>query len=273
MKVFVEMVAYNEEHIIEAAIRSVYDYVDKIIVVDGSKEGPSTDRTAEAAQDVGKKVRLVSGTFIASDGSWGERKQRQRCIDMMPKGKDNWCMLHDADEVFDDPQIQRLIEHLENAKPENMLFSYGWIHFWRDLQHIVTGGDWSAPRPVGTFRLIPEAQQLSYNEVGTPKPNYKNWICASSPLKVILDDVFFYHYGHVLPFERAEFKVKHFVEQGLCDHFGYRPDEWERYRKEQFIPDWNKGFDVDGCKPYDGTHPIEVKPVFEKLNSFWKKKH
>ena len=36
MKVYIGMIAYNEEVFIEASLKSVYDYVDEIIVIDGS---------------------------------------------------------------------------------------------------------------------------------------------------------------------------------------------------------------------------------------------
>ena len=68
MKVFVGMIAYNEEYMIEAAIRSIYGFVSKIIVVDGSPTGPSTDRTAEIVNSIEadsdiKKIKYISGTY------------------------------------------------------------------------------------------------------------------------------------------------------------------------------------------------------------------
>jgi len=273
MKVFVGMPAYNEELIIGPAIKSTYDYVDKIFVVNGSKEGPSTDKTVEEAASVGSKVEIVSGTFVADDNSWGEQKQRQKCIDLMEKGENNWCIFQDADEVFDDPQIQRLHEHMAKALSEIKLFAYGVTHFWRDPWHAVGGGDWNKPRRYQAFRLIPGAQMLSYNEIGYECGGvYENWDLSGDPPRHVLDDVFYYHYGHVLTFERMEFKVKHFVEQGLCVDWGYQSNEWEKFRRERFLPSWNKSLEeVQGCKPYTGKHPEEVHHILEKLANLWKR--
>jgi len=263
MKVFVGMPAYNEELIIGPAIRSVYDYVDNIFVINGSKEGPSTDKTAEEAKAVGPKVKVVDGTFIAKDGSWGEQKQRQMCLDMMPKGDGNWCIMQDADEVFDDPQIQCLLSHMENTPPETRLFAYVPIHFFRDLRHVMVGGDWSAPRWYQAFRLTHDVRMISHNKVGVGS---LWWDGCKEPIRCLLSDVFYYHYGHVLSFERSKFKQKHFVEQGLCRKFGYEPHEWERFRKEKFIPYWEKqAEDFSGCRPYLGSHPEEVRSVLDKL--------
>jgi len=267
MKVFVGMPAYNEELIIGPAIRSVYDYVDNIFVINGSKEGPSTDKTAEEAKTVGPKVKVVDGMFIAKDGSWGEQKQRQMCLDMMPKGDGNWCIMQDADEVFDDPQIQRLLEHIKEASDDLRVFAYVPIHFWRDPQHILVGGDWSLPRRYQAFKLTRDVRMRAYNEVGDATVS---WDLVKEPIRRLLDDVFYYHYGHVLSFKRTEFKQKHFVEQGLCRKFGYEPHEWERFRKEKFIPYWKQACeDVPSCNPFLGTHPEEVHSILGSLASLW----
>jgi len=273
MNVFIGMPAYNEELIIGPAIRSTYDYVDKIFVVDGSKEGPSTDRTTREARTVGQKVKVVSDTFIADDNSWGEQKQRQKCIDMMEKGENNWCIFQDADEIFDDLQIQRLLEHMVQAPPNVMLLAYNTVHFYRDPWHIVVGGDWGKPRRYQAFRLIPGAQMLSYNEIGFRAGDvFRNWDLSDDPPRHVAGDVFYYHYGHILTFERMEFKQKHFVEQGLCIDQGYQPDEWERFRKERFIPGWNKSLEeIQGVRPYTGDHPDEVKLILEKLADLYKR--
>jgi glycosyltransferase involved in cell wall biosynthesis len=267
------MVAYNAEPIIKAAIESTYDYVDEIIVVDGSADGPSTDNTAVVAQSVGEKVTLLSGTFIAKDGSWGEKKQRQVAMDMCEKDFNNWIILQDADEVYDDAQIKQLLKYMESAPINTMMFSVGGINFWRDTDHYMVGGCWSTPRSCGAWRLIPQALQLGYNTVGTIRDDgsLDNWRTAKEPKKIILplDEVFFYHYGHVVSFERAAFKQRHFVEQGLCKREGFEKDEWERYLKEEFIPLWNKKTNIPDCKFFNGKHPVEVEPYLNELQSVW----
>ena len=215
MKIYVGMLAYNAELYIEAALKSMYDYVDKIIVVDGSPAGFSTDRTVEVVRSVGPKVQLTQGKFSFTNTEksgrswynvWDETKQRQTYIDLAEKDENNWLILQDADEVFDDKNIQRLIEYAKTAAPEVKLLSYQWKNFWRDPWHVIEGGDWSRPRWVGMFRLIPGVQQLNINMTGMSGDD--NWATAGRPTKVILNDVFFYHYGHVSTFERYEFKIK-----------------------------------------------------------------
>ena len=268
MKVFAGTIAYNAEFTIAASLRSLYDYVDRIYVIDGSAIGPSTDRTAQAARSVGGKVEVVSGTFKCGhthdNREWGEQEQRQAYINLMEKDENNWCILHDADEVWDEQNIERLVSHARIARPNIMLLSYHWTHFFRDPWHTIIGGNWSRPRAVGTFRLVPGVAQTSYNTVGMPK---QDWTWALQPTKVILDDVMFYHYGHVHSFERYAFKVKAFVEQGL--YGGYEPHEWERYRRESLIPWWNKGVNIPSVVEYNGEHPKAIQHLIPEMEKFY----
>ncbi len=270
MRIFCGTIAYNAEFTIAASLKSLYDYVDGIYVIDGSASGASTDRTAEIARSVGEKVEVVSGTFKCghthNNREWGEQAQRQLYIDLMEKDANNWCILHDADEVWDEENIERLVGHARIARPNIMLLSYHWIHFFRDPWHIITGGNWKKPRAVGTFRLIPGVAQTSYNTVGLAG---RDWTWANQPTKVILDDVMFYHYGHVHPFERYAFKVKAFVEQGL--YSGYEPHEWERYKREGLIPWWNKGVKLSNVLEYAGKHPKAIRHLIPEMEKFYEK--
>jgi len=125
VKISVGIIAYNEEDFIEASIRSVYDHVDQIIVVDGSPWGPSADKTVSIANNIGSKVKVISGTWKNKEKNGTDHKmvQRQAYIDMMEHGEDNWCILHDADEIWDDENLLRLINYMHHADHRTMLFS------------------------------------------------------------------------------------------------------------------------------------------------------
>ena len=191
MKIFVGVIAYNEEIFIEASLRSLYEYVDKIIVVDGSYWGPSEDKTVEIARSIGPKVEVISGTW-RWHGTDHKHIQRSQYLSMMPKGLDNWCILHDADEVWDKENIKRLVNYLQEADERTMLFSYQWIHLFNDPWHKIHGTQWSMPRSVGTFRLVEGIRQFNHHMVGVGDVNFQK---LHYPERVILEDVMFYHYG------------------------------------------------------------------------------
>jgi len=265
VKIYIGMIAYNEEIFIEAALRSTYDYVDEIIVVDGSPWGVSTDKTVTIAKSVGDKVRVISGIFENPKDKDHKKIQRQCYIDSMEKGGDNWCILQDADEVWKNEDIRQLIEYLRNADGKTLLVSTRHINFWRDCWHTVNGGNWDLARPVGSFRLVPGIAQLNHHRVGIGGKSFDN-----SVNRVTLDDIKFYHYGHASTYEKFLSRKKLYFDRDkhIRDQYGYEEGGWEKFLKEKVIPEWEAGFDVSGSLilEYKGEHPDAVKPL---IGTFW----
>lgn len=265
MKVSVGMIAYNEEIMIEASIRSVYDYVDEIVIIDGSPWGPSADKTSSIALSVGSKVRVINGTYRNADGLDHKVRQRQAYLNEMVKGYNNWCILHDADEVFSKENIERLVNHLKSANPETMLFGYPVINFIGDCWHTYEGGE---PRITAAWRLLPGMMHLNHHRVGIPK--VVNWSREDPPIRIMLDDVVFHHYGHALTFKKDEIRGRCYLERGDFHELGYEPHEWRRYKKEILLPHWERKKRL--CKTdeglYTGEHPEAVESF---IGTFWPK--
>jgi glycosyltransferase involved in cell wall biosynthesis len=252
MIISVGMIAYNATPVIEAAIRSSYPYVDEIIVIDGSAYGPSTDETVKMAQSVGPKVRTISGTYAKSNGSWDEQGQRQAYLDQMKRGENHWCILQDADEVYDLENILKLYYYMATSGPETLLLSHCFIHFWGTLNQIRTGGQWDEPRGVCAFRLTPNMKAVGFDLIGEDSASPLNF--EGPPQRQVLLDVFSYHYGHALSRDRLLFKVR---EAFLAGYFPEWPDEtvdsfMEKYGEKihDQIP--------EGVKPYTGKHPKTI---------------
>jgi len=233
LKIYAQTIAYNEECLIGASLKSIYDYVDEIIVVDGSSFGPSTDKTAEIAVSMGKKVKLFKGTFSQtfrrSDGTsypvYHEKAQRQACIDKMERSFDNWCIISDADQIYDGEYIQRLLEYIKNADSKTMSFDIYSIAFQR-IRDPRRGG----PAACNVFRLIPEVEYIKKSAVGIP--GVQNWRHAPSPVRIVPEDVFFYHFHDFLPYERKLLKMRCMIERGSRVGAGYGSWEWERFHKD-----------------------------------------
>jgi len=209
LKISVEMIAYNAGPLIEAAIKSTYDYVDEIIVVDGSQYGPSTDDTLMRATSCGPKVKALIGKF--GNKFWDEASQRRCAENQMEQGPDNWILYQDADEVWFPDYILRLREHLEKAPPEVINFSVRAIHFFLDPLHVITGPDWEKWRPDMVRRNSP----------------------GSDPhgLRMHLDDVSYHHYGPALPKSRRTFRLKQYCLRGDYVEAGFGHEDYERLVK------------------------------------------
>jgi len=241
MKIYAGVIAYNEEWIIEASLKSLYDYVDEIVVIDGSFWRASTDKTAEIARSVGPKVKVVSGVWRAyqKDGSIGtdhKFQQRMEYLNRMPKDLEDWCILHDADEVWASEDIKRLVNHLRCADRRTLLFSYQWIHLFGDPWHRIRGTNWDKPRSVGAFRLMPGVKCLNHHMVGIGEPSPINFEKLGFPGRVILDDVMFHHYGQAASKEKMEFKSYYYFFRDSKFRQGYK--SWEEYREKKFLLDW-----------------------------------
>jgi len=276
MKIYVGIIAYNEEILIEASLRSVYDYVDEIIVIDGSYWGPSTDRTAEIVQSIGPKIKLFKETFNKVGITTAiERMQRQMYLDKMEKGKNNWCITQDADEVWDDGNIGRLIDYIRHADSQIIHFRYMWLHFFMDCWHYLSGVKASKPRPMGAFRLLPGTKQLDYGaslRIGNSNVTVDR---LKPPKGVVLKDVKIFHYGHARTRERHIFKAHYNFMRDIGKRrskSGYRIDQWEEFCKNVVLPGRNKkeNFQAANIKEYTGPQPKYIQPL---IGTFWKKQN
>jgi len=256
------MIAYNEELMIEASIRSVYDYVDEIIVINGSPWGPSTDKNGSAGRCVGPKVKVIEGTYKSPKGTDHKVIQRQAYLDIMNKSLDNWCILHDADEAFTGGNIQRLLNYMQSARPETVLFGYPAINFIGDCWHIYKG----EPRKTGAWRLHPKMTHLNHHRVGVHQRS--NWSLEDPPIRIMLNDVFFHHYGHALTLEKDEIRERCYLARGDFLKHGYKPNEWERCKRERLLPHWErkKALVKTNRGLYTGEHPEAIKPL---IGTFW----
>lgn len=271
--IYCGVIAYNEELLIEASLRSIYEHVDEIIVIDGSPQGPSTDATAKIAASIGPKVKVTSGTFNNPSSIDHKLIQRSAYIDRMEKSGDNWCILHDADEVWDDENIQRLTTYLRSAPKETLLFSYQWLHFIADCWHTIHGGQWTPPREIGAFRLLPGIHYISHHRIGINIEgrdiHFIDFAKQSSPAHIILEDVMFFHYGHAQTKEKAEAKSHFYFDRDSACREGYGVTEWGRYREEYFLPWLKNRLMLPNVVPYDGPHPKWVQNL---IGTFWNKK-
>jgi len=264
MRIYVGIIAYNEEDFIEASIRSVYDYVDQVIVVSGSPWGESTDKTVDIANSIGPKVKVLSGTW-RNKGTDHKMIQRQAYLSEMPKNPKDWCILQDADEAFDAENIIKLIEYLRNADSRTMLFSYQWRHIFGDCWHYIHGGSWDHPRRVGTFRLVSGVTQFNHHMVGVHK-GLGNFQKLGRPGHIILDDVMFFHYGQAQNKKKQIFRSKYYFNRDA--KFRQGNETWEEYYQRKFVPDWERRMQQPNVKLYDGLHPKSIRPL---IGTYWKR--
>jgi glycosyltransferase involved in cell wall biosynthesis len=241
VRISVGMLAYNSGPIIEAAIKSSYDFVDEIFVIDGSADGLSTDDTAKIAVSCGPKVSLFQGTFKDTNGVWSEAKQRDVYTNILrPWNPNDWILYQDSDEVFARDEAALIPVVAAEADSEVKYISFRAFHFWNDCHHIITGDGWDFTRPCGLMRL---------RDRGT--------------LTIVNEQIRMYHYGHILSKERVKYKIKQYFMRGDYASYGWPAGDWDAFYKEFWQPYCeNPKYPI---KPFSGVHPEDVRKISFKL--------
>lgn len=103
MKLTSLTIALDEEDCIGAALASVKDHVDEMVVVDGG----SRDRTVELAQDMGAKVTIQPFEY-----DFG----RQKNYAIAQAADADWVLIIDSDEVFEPALSKRLTQFIHLAE-------------------------------------------------------------------------------------------------------------------------------------------------------------
>lgn len=252
MTIYCGMIAYNEEYLIGASIKSVLDFVDKVIVIDGSPWGPSTDNTAEIARSLGKKVTVIS--CFSED----EMLQRNDYLSFMERSEHNWCIKLDADEVWLPEMLCKLEDRILRAERQTMLFRYRSYEFFKTGDIVELGQQYLQSNALGAWRLTKGVRHRTYHQIGD---THNDWTSCGSPTTLILPEVWFHHYGHAQPEDRVREKHLVALRLGLKRRYGFEPWEEERYLKERWGIYWNpsKAILLREFGMYTGRHPSEVR--------------
>jgi len=165
----------NEEEFAPLVLRSIYDQVDRILVIEGAvqnnprstPDGHSIDKTREvladfkANHDPKKKVVVIS-----INKHWKNLEDmKQTFLDMSIPG--DWMIINDADEIYRPEDIVRLRQAIE-LNPHACEFVPNFLHFYKDCGHVaVPGPEWQ-PQHQRVFKYIRGMKYNSHPVVTDP---------------------------------------------------------------------------------------------------------
>jgi len=118
---------YNEEVLLPFMLKNVSPHLDEIVVIDGSPNGPSDDKTAEIAQSF-ENVVYKNGTFKTIDGAWDSTLQKNTAI---AATTGDIVLFLSADMFFSNMANFREAMLTEEGK----IFFCTTIEFWLDTKH------------------------------------------------------------------------------------------------------------------------------------------
>ncbi|MCV0439768.1 MAG: glycosyltransferase [Hydrogenophaga sp.] len=268
---------HNEEEFAEAVLSSLYDEVDRILVIEGAVEnrpnatedGHSTDRTVEiladfkANRDPDNKLIIISIPKFWKD----LEEMKQTFLDMSVPG--DWMLINDADEFYRPEDIRRLRRAIE-LNPHAQEFVPNFLHFYGDFNHVaVPGPEWQ-PQHQRVFKFVRGMKYNSHPVVADPVGHCTYFSPHYQVRRVMLNDFFIYHYGYARAGMDEVMEQKQAYYKGeLAKHDG--ADE----KFDQKVKDWCAN--AEPVLEYDGEHPsaiavqaFEHNPVRGKVVGNWR---
>lgn len=194
----------NEEDYIKYSIDSIYNYVDKIIIVFGvawSGLSIKKDRT----RNILKEYDDRDNKFIIEDTNCkSEIEQRNKCLEIAKSFGIDYYWLIDGDEIYEKKGIELIRKKLKENLNIDCFKSF-WYVYWRSVYYRifpVTG-----PTPI-IMRIIPSLIFRGLREPSGMKSSYvfstvENMIYhfsyAKSPVKIKEKISTFSHSHQILP--------------------------------------------------------------------------
>ena len=255
------MIVLNGADTIKLALTSIYESVDKIIIVEGAVE--------DYAKNNPNMVRKVDGQFHSIDNTYYEivefpdplhkievvwnkerywKNKNEMQNEIAKRVTTDLYLKVDSDEIF----LESDIEYLKrNFTTDDKLWCISLLkyEFWKDLKTIACGGQWDRPqarmwRWRSDFRHPENKTGFNYfidkDGVEVKAPNYK---CLN------LNEKLCYHLGYCRNSDQIKAKINYYknrgIENGVTDNYS----------------EWKEGM------PTNSTHPIGtgVKPFDGKL--------
>jgi glycosyltransferase involved in cell wall biosynthesis len=237
----------NEEEFAPLVLRSIYDQVDRILVIEGAvannprstPDGHSIDKTREVLADFkanhDPKKKLI---IISIPKHWKNLEEmKQTFLDMSIPG--DWILINDADEIYRPEDIVRLRQAIE-LNPHAQEFVPNFLHFYRDFNHVaVPGPEWQ-PQHQRVFKYIRGMKYNSHPVVTDPAGHCTYFSPHYQHRRVMLNDFFIFHYGYARSGMNDIMKAKQeYYEKELAAHGAANK------KFDQKVKDW-----------FDGTEPV-----------------
>jgi len=170
MKIWANCVTYNEENFVWFAINSVIDSVDKIIVWDTG----STDNTVQIIEEI-KKRKPDKIIFK----QYGKPKDRNNIAnirqEMLKQSKCDFIMVLDADEVWWEDSINKIVRIINQKKDEIEGIVVPFYNLVGDIYHYQDeiAGQYKLLGKKGHLQLKFFSKKIPGLHVGFVQSNYK----------------------------------------------------------------------------------------------------
>ena len=246
---------HNEREFAPLVLASIYNEVDRIIVIEGAvanrpnatPDGHSTDGTVEVLAHFKKHHDTDNKIIIVSiNKPWKNLEEmKQTFLDLSIPG--DWILINDADEFYRPEDIKRLRQAID-LNPHASEFVPNFLHFYRDCGHVaVPGPEWQ-PQHQRVFKYVRGMKYNTHPVVTDPAGHCTYFSPHYQHRRVMLNDFWIFHYGYARSNMDDIMRQKQaYYEKELAAHGGANK------KFDQKVKDW-----FDGTEPvllFDGVHP------------------
>jgi ADP-heptose:LPS heptosyltransferase len=238
------MVCLNEAAFIEPAIRSVIDYLDKIIVIEGawgtSAKANGISRSDDGTLEILKALKEEYGDKLEVHQRNAIEQLQQRSLHFEICPEPHWMFIIDADEIYEPEEIQKVVEATKRTDAE--CYHTKAMTFVNDGYHYVNI-DW--PR---LFRIDgPGYKFITPNHLIDAKG--RRLTCCKDPVAT------YYHYSCVHPAWRMDQKIR----DRIATHGEFRWEVHGKWTKRKGIAE--KLQVTDHIPDLVKDHPLLVNPA------------
>ena len=259
-------IVLNMGDLLPFSLRSIYDYVDKIIIGEGAvlnakhmatPNGHSLDNTLEAIKsfpDPNGKIKLIT-----KDGFWRDKSEvLDACASQV---KSSWLLRIDGDEVFKKADIEKLRRFTQKDKDTFTVYCK-FIHFWKNPHTIIKGGIWDRSPHVTLFRTDNGIHHAGYHHC-FPRDNLGRDLRRHPyyhDKQKRLNNVHVYHYGYMRNAERIKEKLVFFGKRNgkLSENEAEKQIKKHGWFSGKLNPEHR-------LEPFRGTHPEVMEEYFRRL--------
>lgn len=202
-------IVFNEAEYIKYSVKSIYDFVDNIIIVEGSSEavrqyahedGSSTDGTVliiESMEDPDNKIKLIQG-------KWKD-KTEQRNVYCQLLDDTDYAFIIDGDEVWDKFNLNK-IEQMIFSRPDIPALQFNFKDFWKDFRHISKGvwGQFTGRKSLINLTLT---GNIKYDLHTLPVMENGGNINS-----VYINDIYFFHYSYLRNDKKMKQKIQYYLD-------------------------------------------------------------
>lgn len=258
------MIAVNASDTILTALLSIYDFVDKIVIVEGAVEDyarvnpqyisgvGSCDDTVELIRnfpDPFGKIELVQNSRLYKNKNEMQNEIAERI-------ETDLYLKVDADEIFIESDVEYMKRNFMMDK-QLCILSILKHEFWKDLNTVATGGIWDRPQPRmwrwDKHWRHPEDVKTGFNFYVDKKGNK---VAPPDYKAMMLMEKLCYHLGYVGKDDRINSKIRYYAGRGIETNV------------KNVYADWKPGDATNSTNP-NGTTAAPFAGTLPKILQKW----